>query len=270
LLISMLAMLGSAAHAQSLPRWEVGIGLGVLSLPFYRGAASGRNYVLPIPYVQYRGEHLRVDDEGIRGYLFRSDRIKLNFSLAGGVPVPSDGDNARRGMPSLDPTVEIGPSLEILLWHPVEGDRALWLKVPVRAALSVGWGNVEHQGWVLAPYIEYGMRRGNPAEPWIVNLSAGPQFADRAYHDYFYEVAAPYATPTRPEYHPDAGYSGSRLTLSLQKRVGDYWLGAFVRYDTLQGAAFSDSPLVEQQHYYALGAAVIKVLAVSKKAEERP
>ena len=269
-LMMMPGFLAGTTHAQSLPRWEVGLGLSVLSLPYYRGAASGRTYVLPFPYVKYRGEHLRVDEEGIRSYLFRSDRVKLNFSLAGGVPVPSDGNSARRNMPSLDPTVEIGPSLEILLSNPAEVDRTLWLKIPVRAALSVGWGNIDHQGWVLAPYIEYGKRQGDPSAPWIINLSAGPQFADRAYHDYFYEVVSPYATTSRPEYHPDAGYSGSRLTLSLQKRWGDYWLGAFVRFDTLQGAVFSDSPLVEQRHYYALGAAVIKLLAVSKKPEERP
>ena len=269
-LIMMPGLLGGAVHAQSLPRWEVGIGVSVLSLPYYRGAASGRSYVLPFPYVKYRGEHLRVDEEGIRSYLFRSDRVKLNFSLAGGVPVPSDGNSIRHDMPRLDPTVEIGPSLEILLSKPAESNRSLWLKIPVRAALSVGWGNIDHQGWVLAPYIEYVVRQGNPSAPWIIDLSAGPQFADRAYHDYFYEVPTAYATASRPEYHPDAGYSGSRMTLSLQKRWGDYWLGAFIRYDTLQGAVFSDSPLVEQRHYLALGAAVIKLLAVSKKLEERP
>jgi outer membrane scaffolding protein for murein synthesis (MipA/OmpV family) len=114
------------------------------------------------------------------------------------------------------------------------------------------------------------MSRGNPAQPWTINLSAGPQFADRAYHDYFYEVTLPYAAADRSEYHPSAGYSGSRLTLTLQKKWNTYWLGAFVRYDALQGAAFSDSPLVQQKRYYALGAAVIKLLAVSKKPAQTP
>lgn len=273
-LIGMMAALlnlwSLAGLAQTLPRWEAGLGLGILSLPFYRGAAGGRTYIVPLPYFQYRGEHLRVDEEGIRGYLFRSERAKLNFSIAGGIPVPSDGNSARRGMPALNPTVEIGPSLELLLWNAVARDRALWLKFPVRAALSVGWGNIHHQGWIFAPYLEYGMNRGNPAQPWTINLSVGPQFADRVYHDYFYEVAPSYATAARPEYHPGAGYSGSRLTLSLQKKWNTYWLGAFARFDSLQGAAFSDSPLMQQKHYYALGAAVVKLLAVSKKPAQTP
>ena len=95
-------------------------------------------------------------------------------------------------------------------------------------------------------------------------------FADRAYHDYFYEVAAPYATATRPEYHPDAGYSGSRVTVTAQKQWGNYWLGLFVRYDNLQGAAFSDSPLVQRRDYLAMGAGITKLLAVSKAPEEHP
>lgn len=272
-LITSLALsltLAAAARAQTLPRWELGVGLGVLALPDYRGADSGRTYLLPVPYLQYRGERLRVDEEGIRSYLFRSDRVKLNFSLAGGVPVPSGGDSARRGMPSLKPTAEIGPSLELLLWRGDRHDRSLWLKVPLRAALSVGWGNIDHQGWVLAPYVEYGLRAGNLLRPWVITLSFGPQFADQAYHDYFYEVATAYATPDRPEHHPGAGYSGSRVTLSAQKRLGTYWLGAFMRYDDIQGAAFADSPLAQQRDYFALGMAFIKLLAVSNKEEQRP
>ena len=260
----------TAAQAQALPRWEVGLGLGLLSLPYYRGATDSRTYLIPFPYVQYRGKHLRVDDEGIRSYLFRSEYAKLDFSISAGVPVPSGGVSARRGMPSLSPTVEIGPSLEISLWHTAERKRALWLKLPLRAAFSVDWGKIAHQGWIFAPYIEYQIRKGERAKPWLINLSAGPQFADRAYHDYFYEVASPYATPTRPEYHPDAGYSGSRFTLTVQKRWGYYSLGAFARYDFLQGAVFEDSPLVGQKYYFAYGAAIIRLLAVSKKLEEVP
>ena len=237
----------------------------MLSLPFYRGAADGRSYIAPIPYIRYRGEHVRVDEEGIRSYLFLGDNTRLNFSLAAGIPVSSDGNSPRRGMPSLDPTVEIGPSLEFLLWHRKERDRALWLKFPMRAALSVALKNVEYQGWVFAPYLDYRMVNGDRAQPWTITFSMGPQFADRRYHDYFYEVTTAYATPQRPEYHADLGYSGSRLTLGLQKKWDSYWLGMFVRYDDLQGAVFTDSPLVQQRHYYAVGAAIIKLLAVSNK-----
>ena len=260
----------AAADMRTLPRWEVGVGLGALSLPFYRGAAGGRTYIVPFPFILYRGEHLRVDEEGIRSYLFHRNGARLDFSLAGGVPVSSDGTSARRGMPSLDPTVEIGPSLEFLLWHSGERDRALWLKFPMRAALSVAVKNIEYQGWIFAPYLDYRLAKGDRAEPWTITVSLGPQFADRRYHDYFYEVPGAYVTAQRPEYHPSTGYSGSRLTLGLQKRLDSYRLAAFLRYDDLHGAVFSDSPLVQQQHYYAIGAAVIKLLAVSGRPAQNP
>lgn len=271
LMFSMwIASAAAADNIQALPRWEVGVGLGVLSLPFYRGAGDGRTYIVPIPYVQYRGEHLRVDEKGIRSYLFRSNRARLDFSLAGGVPVSSDGNSARQGMPSLDPTVEIGPSLEFLLWYPQGRNRALWLKFPLRAALSVALKNIEYQGWVFAPYLDYRMVLGDRPFPWNISLSMGPQFADRRYHDYFYEVSSAYVTPERPEYHPTAGYSGSRVTLGIQKKFDGYWLGAFLRYDVLQGAVFIDSPLVQQRHYFAVGAALVKILAVSHKPAKSP
>jgi outer membrane scaffolding protein for murein synthesis (MipA/OmpV family) len=269
-LLSLTLCAAGAAQAQTLPRWELGIGLGVLSLPYYRGADNGRRYLLPFPYIVYRGEHVRVDDEGIRGFLFRSERARLDFSLAAGVPVPSDRDSIRHDMPRLDPTVEFGPSMEVRLWRHPEQHRSLWLKLPVRAAFSVAWGKVAHQGWIFAPFLEYHTRRGNADAPWLLNVSAGPEFADRAYHDYFYEVPSNYATATRAEYHPGPGYSGSRVTLALQKRWGDVSLGAFIRYDNLQGAVFTDSPLVQRRDYVALGVAVIKLLAVSKESEEKP
>ena len=104
----------------------------------------------------------------------------------------------------------------------------------------------------------------------MFSISAGPQFADHNYHAYFYEVLADYATTTRPEYHPGGGYSGSRVTLTLEKRWGSLSLGAFLRYDNLQGAVFADSPLVQRRDYLATGFALIKLLAVSKELEERP
>ncbi|MFZ1980807.1 MAG: hypothetical protein WAU61_05820, partial [Smithella sp.] len=37
------------------PLWELGVGLGLLQMPDYRGSDENRLYVLPYPYVIYRG-----------------------------------------------------------------------------------------------------------------------------------------------------------------------------------------------------------------------
>lgn len=255
-------------RAQSLPAWEVGFGLGMISVPFYRGAEHGRAYLLPVPYLVYRGRFLQMDEAGIRGKLFTSDRLKLDVSVAAGVPVPKETDGVRSNMPELSPTLELGPQLEYRIWRTQEGHSAAWLHLPVRSAFSVNFGEFRHQGWIFSPYVEYETRDGSPGGPWAIGIGAGPLFADRTYHDYFYEVVASQATATRPEYHPDGGYSGSRVTLTLHRRIGRWWLGAFARVDDLHGAAFADSPLVRTETYYAVGAAVVTLLATSRERVE--
>ncbi|MDX1812567.1 MAG: MipA/OmpV family protein, partial [Gammaproteobacteria bacterium] len=53
----------------------------------------------------------------------------------------------------------------------------------------------------------------------------------------------------RAAYQAQAGYSGSRITIYANKRLGNLWMSAFVRYDNLENAVFSDSPLVETKDY---------------------
>lgn len=166
-LVLTVALLVAAApsRAQSLPKWEVGLGLGVISVPFYRGADAGRSYILPIPYFKYRGRYLQVDEGGLRGKLFASDRLLLDISVAAGVPVPETSDGTRAGMRELHPTLEIGPQLEYRLRRARQRDAALWLRLPLRAAFSVDWNEFDDHGWVFAPYIEYETRNGGPRGP---------------------------------------------------------------------------------------------------------
>ena len=248
------------AAAEDLPLWDLGIGVGALALPHYRGASSVAAYALPFPFVRYRGERLRVDEEGVQGLLFRSEWVEVDASFAAGVPAPNDADSARAGMPELDPTVEMGPSLDIKLWRDELRRRALKLRLPVRAAMAFDHRHVEHVGWVFAPFIEY---RSFKIGRGVLTLSAGPLFADRRYHDYFYTVSPTFATPGRAAYHADPGYAGSRITLALRRRAGRHWIGVFVRLDTLDGAVFEDSPLVEREFYFATGIAFARILASS-------
>src|SRR3977135_832036 len=113
LLLPCLA--ASFAHADQLPLWEAGAGFGVTTLPHYRGSDQAKTWVLPVPYLVYRGKELKVDDRRFRDLFFESDRGELEFSRSGSPPVKDD--NARRGMPDLDPTLEIGPSLNIALYR---------------------------------------------------------------------------------------------------------------------------------------------------------
>jgi outer membrane protein len=160
--------------------------------------------------------------------------------------------------------VEFGPALHAKLGASTDDRRRLWLKLPLRTAISVGTSGIDHQGWVFAPYLEYEIEqykhRRRRSE---LSISLGPQYADDRYHEYYYGVAPGFATADRAEYVADGGYSGSRLTLTWTRRHDKWWIGAFVRYDNLSGATFEDSPLVKDRDYLAVGIGLARILAQS-------
>ena len=201
-----------------------------------------------------RGSFLQVDQEdGIRGRLFRSSRVHFDLSLAGNVPVPDSDEGARRGMDGLDLLVEVGTEMKIDLWRSINGRHRFRFNIPLRAVFSVGDPLFEFQGLTLSPYLNYRLRQQSDTALVRHNFSIGPIFATQRYHDYFYEVAPEFATPEREAYRPDSGYSGSRVTVSSTRYFGDFMVGAFARYDNLDGAEFEDSPLVETNDYFIVG-----------------
>lgn len=267
----LFATIASGAYGQQLPRWELGIGLSVLNLPDYRGSDIDRNYAIPYPYATYRSERLNIDRGGIQGHLFKTDRIKLDISLAVGIPVSSDGGSPRAGMPDLDPTIELGPSLEFNLWQPNHRRQSLWLKLPVRSAHSIGGdGLFKHRGWTFSPFLEY-TAKSLKRDDWKTTISIGPLYADRDYHNYFYEVNPSYITTARSEYNATGGYSGARTTLIIRKHLTDkLQIGAFARFDTLKNSAFEESPLVSTKQYRALGIALIWMISQSDEMVHVP
>ena len=254
----------AAAGAADAPLWEVGLGVGAVSFPDYRGSDRQRVHAVPVPYVVYRGEFLKADREGVRGVFFDSDRVEINVSLGASVPVDSDGNDARRGMPDLDPTVEIGPSVDVTLWRSADQRAKLDLRLPLRWATTVS-GEFSDVGMVFSPRINLDVRDPFGYSGWNLGLLTGPIYADERNHAYFYDVAPRYATATRPAYEADGGYSGTQFIGALSKRYPGYWVGAFVRYDTLSGAAFEDSPLVKRDNAWAAGFGIAWMLGQSSQ-----
>jgi outer membrane scaffolding protein for murein synthesis (MipA/OmpV family) len=257
----LAAALALPAAGEEKPKWEAGLGVGAVSFPEYRGSSRRRMWVLPTPYFVYRGDVIRTDRGGMRGMLFDSERVELNLSLSASVPVDSSDKGPRRGMPDLRPTVEFGPSIALNLWRDKARDERLDLRLPVRVAYSV-IGGVKYAGLIFSPTLNYNTpvfgRSG-----WRFGTMAGPIFANARQHKYFYEVEPRYATPERPAYRASGGYSGSQLTVSLTRRFDRFWLGGFARYDSLHGAAFADSPLVERKNSWMAGLGVAWIIGKS-------
>ena len=249
------------------PLWELGVGISALSLPDYRGSDESSLYAIPFPYLVYRGTFLKADRNGIRGTFFGSDRIELNVSLGASLPVNSDDNPARQGMPDLQPTVEIGPSLDFNLWRTPDRRYKLDLRLPVRTAVTVKEG-MDDIGWVFSPRLNLDISDVAGMAGWNLGLLAGPLYGSERNHDYFYTVAPQYATAERPAYDAKGGYAGSQFMMTASKRYPKYWLGAFVRWDSLKGAVFVDSPLVQREDYFAAGIGIAWILGESSTRVE--
>ena len=250
--------------AEQLPLWEAGAGVGVLSLPDYRGSDERKNFVLPVPYFVYRGDFFKADREGVRGVLFDSERIELDLSAALSPPVDSRDNRARAGMADLEPVAELGPNLDILVWE--NSDARLTFKAPLRAAFTLE-SSPKGVGWVFSPRLNLDFD-SIAASGWRLGLLAGPIYATRANHDYFYSVSAADATATRPSYQAAGGYAGTQFIAALSKRFPKFWVGAFLRWDTLAGASFVDSPLVTSRDYLSGGFALSWVFGESTQRVE--
>ena len=263
-----LALLAFAANAPAEPQplWEVGAGLGAISFPDYRGSDERSSYVLPIPYIIYRGEKLKVARDSVSGRLLETDRFIIDLSLNGSVPVDSDNNEARAGMPDLDPTIELGPILKVPLLISAQKKYRLDFRLPVRAIISA---EPEHVGWISQPQLNLDLADPLGWQGWRLGLVAGPLFGDEEYHRYFYDVQPQFARAGRPSYSADGGYAGSQLIAALSKRYPRFWVGGFVKWDTLDGAVFEDSPLVKDRSFLTGGFAVSWIFRVSDKKVDR-
>lgn len=262
--LATLLWVATAHAAEEKPLWEAGVGVAALSFPAYRGAAKRHDFVMPVPYFTYHGDFLKADRHGVRGSLFDSDRVDLVLSVSASPPTRSDDVPERAGMENLKPTAELGPQLDLTLWRNASHSRYLKLRLPVRAAFSLE-RTPQALGWIFSPNLNLDVTDVPALPGWNFGLVAGPIYATRRQHDYFYSVAPSEATSARPAFSAPGGYSGSQLLLSASRRFQRTWVGAFVRYDTLRGAVFEESPVVARRSFLAAGVAVSWVIGESSR-----
>ncbi len=265
LLIS--ALLAATAQAKEEPLLEFGLGAGAIAFQDYRGSDTTHAYPLPVPYLVYRGDFLKADRDGVRGTLFNQDWVELN--LSGNATTPVKNDRERSGMPDLQSTVELGPSLNLHLLRSEDSHVKFDLRMPLRAAITVE-SPPKYIGFTFTPQFALDVVDPLGARGWNAGVLAGPLFADRRYHDYFYSVAPRYALVSRPQYQATGGYAGTAAITALSKRFAKYWVGAYVRYDTLSGAAFADSPLVRRSSYWSAGVGFAWMIHTSTKMVDLP
>lgn len=237
---------------ENLPRWEVGVGGSAFAQPDYIGSDEYRVRGIGFPWIIYRGDRWKLTREALQGRIFRTDRIRLDLSVYGQLPVDSDENDRRRGMPDLDWRAQIGPNLRFLLARSDDGRDSLRLDLPVRGVIAVDLDEVSYQGYTSSPKLRYRITR----TPWRFETQLGLEFADSDYNDYVYAVDSRFVAPERTAYDADGGFAGTRIAAGVNRYWGDFYIGLFVRYINLEGASFRDSPLVGTRHAVTGGLAL--------------
>jgi len=264
-LAALAALAAGTTHAEEKPLWEVGLGAGFLVFNDYRGAATTHVYPVPVPYLIYRGKFLKSDRDGLRGLFLNQDRVELSLSVNATAPVRND--SARHGMPDLRSTVEVGPQLNVHLWRSADQRVKLDLRLPLRTALTLQ-AAPHYVGVFIEPHLALDLAQFQGDDGWKLGLLAGPLFADRRYDDYFYTVAPQFAAADRPTYTAHGGYAGSEALASLTRRYPRFWVGAYLRHDSLAGASFENSPLVRRDSYWSAGFGVAWLIRQSDRLVE--
>ena len=86
------------------------------------------------------------------------------MSVSGSIPVNSGDNDARRGMPDLDPTLEIGPNLTVMLLR--SDTMHLNLRFPLRAVIATDLSYARDEGWVFLPQINVDFYDRFPGPGW--------------------------------------------------------------------------------------------------------
>lgn len=254
----LIAIISGAAFAEK-AQWELGVGLAAMEIPFYPGSSQSKTYVFPLPHFLYRSEKLEIDN-GIDATVFRTPRLRFNMSADFGVPVNSRDSDARAGMQDLDLVIQLGPSLEITLAGGRFKPSHFRLDLPVRAAIATDFGSLESVGWIFEPRLTYETRR--PYKTGFAYLvSAGLRFSTEELHQYYYDVEPVFVTAQRNQFDAQGGYSGLFVDYIANWRADDFIFWGLLRYQNLAGAAFEDSPLIEQKDYLLFGVGVTWVFA---------
>jgi len=239
--------------------WTLGLGAGVFDYNLYPGAKATNRLVLPVPYFTFRSDRFEID-RGIKSFLYNSETIVLDISADFGLPADSDDTQARKGMPDLDFMVQLGPSLEFLLNDKDKNYFDVRFEIPVRVAYVTDFNSADNIGYLVEPRFSFNHRR-SARTGLSQKATIGLKFATEDYHAYYYDVATEYSSATRAEFKSDAGFGGGFVDYSIRYKTSNFVYWMLLRYQSLNGAVFEDSPLVLKNDYYFVGLGFAWIIA---------
>lgn len=248
------ALFGMETTNDTAPLWEASVLAAGGYVAHYPASSEGQFKALPVPFLIYRGDNLRIGDDGfIRARQeMAGGRLELDIGLDGSFDVDSKDNKARQGMPDLDLLIEAGPKLT---WHfqPKQSMRQIDLGVEVRAVIATRFVGFDYEGVTVNPELSW-FERSLGGTKLRGYASIGPIFGFDGVNDYFYAVDAAYATAARSTYKAKSGYIGAKSTLGMAYPVNDRLLvfgAAQIGY--YGGSVNEDSPLFREKTNLSVG-----------------
>jgi outer membrane scaffolding protein for murein synthesis (MipA/OmpV family) len=239
--LSVFFWISNVAADDDLPRWEVGIGGGVASIPQYMGSDERYTLAVPLPFIIYRSKRLNFDRNGLRVNLFGTDELFVDASLKLGLAVKND-NLARSGMPDLNFILQAGPRIN---WQIYTTEQSTWaIRLPWRGVMGI---KGDYLGWVSEPDLNVEFK---PADDLTLRFNAGALFASQKYNETYYSVDPLYANAGRPAYSAKGGLHSLSVGAYASWAINDR-LRVFttLRYRNLSAGVVSGSPLVKTPHY---------------------
>lgn len=231
------------------PLYEFGIVGGGGYVPHYPAADQGKVRVLGAPIVRYRGLRFRSDEEdSMKARLFADPLYGFDLSAGGSFPANSKDNNARKGMPDLDWTAELGPRFYFFFYK----TKKFWMRLflPVRMAFSTDFHDTAYQGLVFAPAINlryfFDDSQFNSVFFGVTRTHTTHQL-----QEYFYEVKNRYQTADRSSYHAVSGYMSTNVSLSFLHEENSKGFYAGIGVGSYKGAANTGSPLHRSDFNYS-------------------
>lgn len=235
---------------------EFNFGLGYIGFDVnhYRGSDQVKTYNLYVPYVYYQSNTFNADAAMINTRFIRSRFFSMQLSMGANPSVESKENKARQGMPELNYNFGLGPMAIIhILKDPIF---TVQIEFSLRQEFETDFSFARAFGTTQTTYLTFKSRQAT----WSIELALGRMYADKSFHEYYYNVDPEYATADRPSYQAQGGYSGDVVIFSGKKKFGDFLIYPFARYDNLTDAVFVDSPLIKKKDYLMVGIGLFYLL----------
>lgn len=224
------------------PLIEWGIFIGHGSLADYPTSDQSRVRTIPFPLLKYRGKIFRSDDsDGMRFRFLSNERFDLDLSFGGSFAADSENNEARKGMPALDWTGEVGPRLLYYIYKDSEVAK-IRVGLPIRGTLATDFKKWYGVGYVIAPTFQV-EKYHFPCETCEMSFSITANFLSRSQADYFFQVEPQFATTERAAYNAKEGYLGTDVGLSGSVDWDKIKLILGTRYSNYSGSVNKSSYL---------------------------